>query len=181
MKKIFLATALLVSSLLANEDYFYDYAQVSYSKPVYENVRVHSKHKHNASCYEEYRVHKRRHNSSYVDSNSIGIDTIIGLASGVAIGHQIGKGRGKVAAKVIGGLLGAKVANSMRNYNYEDSYNDGYYETKRRMICNNRSKRVHTKRVLSGYDNYFTYKGKEYVKFAKRSQHRVKIRSTISF
>ncbi len=183
MRKIFLATVLLLSSLLANEDYFYDYARVNNSKAVYENVQLHRAHTHNESCYKQHRVYKkrRRYNNSYRDENIIGLDTIIGLASGIAIGNQIGKGKGRVAAKVIGGLLGANIANSMRNYKHVDSYDDGYYETKRKRICNNRSNRVYTQRVLSGYDNYFTYKGKEYVKFTKRERNRIKIRTTISF
>lgn len=179
MKKIFLATVLLLSTLFSSEDYFYDYARVSYSKAVYENVKFYSEHRHNASCYEEYRVHKRKKNNFYRNENSIGLDTIVGLTAGVVIGNQIGKGKGRVAAKIIGGLIGANVANSMRNYKHVDSYDDGYYKRKR--ICNNKARRVHTKRVLSGYDNYFTYKGKEYIKFTKNSQNRIKVRNTISF
>jgi len=48
------------------------------------------------------------------DTNSIGIDTIVGGIIGVAIGNQIGGGRGRDVAKVVGGLGGATVANNMR-------------------------------------------------------------------
>ena len=64
------------------------------------------------------------------DTNSIGIDTIIGATLGIVVGNQIGKGNGRDAAKVIGGLLGATVANNSR----EGSSNCKSYETIN--ICN---------------------------------------------
>lgn len=48
------------------------------------------------------------------DTNSIGLDTLIGAGIGIALGNQIGKGNGRDAAKVIGGLGGAYTANNMR-------------------------------------------------------------------
>lgn len=64
-------------------------------------------------------------NSNYNDS--LGVDTLVGVASGAILGSQIGKGNGRVAAQIVGGLLGAKVAHEIRN-NYKPSsrYNDNY-------------------------------------------------------
>ena len=179
MKKILLATVFLVTSIIARDDYFDEYAKVTHSKPIYENVEIVKQHRHNRDCYEEYTVRKPRVTRS--NENSIGIDTIIGVASGIAIGNQIGKGNGRTAAKVVGGILGATVANSMRNYRHVDDYNDGYYtKREKRIVCNSHNRR-YTKRVLKGYDNYFIYNGREYVKFSEHKKRRVRVTTTISF
>jgi len=51
------------------------------------------------------------------DTNSIGIDTVIGSVVGVALGNQIGKGNGNDIAKIVGGVSGAYIANKNRNNN----------------------------------------------------------------
>ena len=178
MKKIAIASLLFASSLFASGDYFDEYVKVRYSKPVYESIEVVKPHRHTADCYEERVV--RRPSRDRADENSIGLDTIIGVASGVAIGNQIGKGNGRTAAKVIGGILGGTVANKIRNYDHYDDYSYDRH-TEKRLICNEREPRTYTKRVLKGYDNYFTYKGREYVKFSKRAKNKVRVTTSISF
>jgi len=182
---ILLGLALISTSLFAQADRFSEYAKVNYSKPIYETVEEIIPHKHTSSCYQEYKVRTPRNtNSSYKDQNTIGVDTIIGATTGVIIGHQIGRGNGKVAAKVIGGILGATLANNMRNYQrvQDNRNNDGYYyETKRKNICNNGYKKVIRKNVLKGYDNYFTYNGKEYSKFTPYQEDYVKVETKINF
>lgn len=183
MKKLLVIPLFLLSTLFAQEEVHYEYVNVTHSKPVYEEIEVVRPHRHSQECYEEYRVRKPRYQKA--NENSIGIDTIIGAASGVIIGNQIGKGNGRTAAKVIGGILGGTVANKMRNYSHVDDYygnDDYYYETKQRNICNNdRYQTTHTKRVLKGYKNYFTYNGKRYHKFTKRPKEQIRVTTTLSF
>ncbi len=183
-KKIILAMALFSSMLFAQEEVHYEYINVTHSKPVYEEIEVIKPHRHTQDCFEEYSVQKPRYNRNYDRSNenSIGMDTIIGVASGVIIGNQIGKGNGRTAAKVIGGILGGTVANKMRNYKHvDDTYDDYYYETKKRKVCNARHNTTHTKRVLKGYKNYFVYNGKRLHKFTKHPKEQIRVTTTISF
>lgn len=181
MKKLLVIPLFFLSSLFAQEEVHYEYINVTHSKPVYEEIEVVRPHRHNDECFEEYQVRKPRYQKS--NENNIGMDTIIGVASGVIIGNQIGKGNGRTAAKVIGGILGGTVANKMRNYNHVDDYNsdDYYYETKRRKVCDVSHQTTHTKRVLKGYKNYFTYNGKRYHKFTKRPKEQVRVTTTLSF
>ena len=179
MKRVSFILIFLSISLFARVDSFTEVVRVDYHKPVYETVERVIPHKHNHNCFEEYEARVNRPNS-YQDNNSIGIDTIIGVASGVIIGNQVGKGNGRVAAKVIGGLLGASVANSMRNNEYHNS-NEYTYETRRRNICNKRDKKIIRENILTGYENYFTYKGKTYSKFSSEKRRNIKITTTIDF
>lgn len=71
-------------------------------------------------CYEDtVAVNVRCGNE---DTNSIGVDTLVGAVLGVAVGNQLGRGNGRAAAKVIGGLGGAYTANHMRNNKMCKSY-----------------------------------------------------------
>lgn len=186
LRKLILGTTILSLSLFAQGDRFTESVRVDYSKPVYETIEEVIPHRHDSSCFEEYEVRTPRsyNSSSYKDENSIGVDTLIGAATGVIIGNQIGKGNGKVAAKVIGGLLGAGIANNMRNYervddiNYSDNY---YYETKKRNRCNNRNKKVVRKNILKGYENYFSYNGKRYSKFSENRISHIEVTTRINF
>lgn len=187
MKKLikipFLGLLILSTSLLAQGDRFSESVKVDYSKPVYETIEEIIPHRHTSNCYEEYEVRTPRNRvPSYKNENNIGVDTIIGATTGVIIGNQIGRGNGKVAAKVIGGLLGATVANSMRNYErVQDNSEEYYYETKRKNICDNYTKKVVRKNVLKGYDNYFTYNGKSYSKFTNYKKDYIRVETRINF
>ena len=161
------------------------FARVSYSEPIYTYVSKNVK-----ECYEvpvQKKVYNNRddnyrHSSGY-DSNSIGVDTIVGATIGVVIGNQIGKGNGRDAAKIVGGLLGAAVANGTR----EDRYNNTYqssgsysYETAYETRCE--TKKHHRKeKVISGYKNYFTFNEREYSKLSEHPLRKVRIEHTISF
>ncbi|QOG13220.1 glycine zipper 2TM domain-containing protein [Arcobacter sp. FWKO B] len=57
------------------------------------------------------------------DTNTIGIDTLIGATLGVVIGNQIGSGSGRDAAKIIGGLGGGYIANQQRSNKQCKTYN----------------------------------------------------------
>lgn len=182
-KILFLGLIIFSTSLFAQGDRFSELVKVDYSKPVYETIEEIIPHRHKSDCYEEYEVRTPvNRTSSYKNQNTIGVDTIIGATTGVIIGNQIGRGNGKVAAKVIGGLLGATLANNMRNYERVQNNGQGYYyETKRKNICNNHSKKVIRKNVLKGYDNYFTYNGKSYSKFTNYKKNFIKVQTKINF
>jgi len=183
IKLLFLGLTILSTSLFAQGDRFSELVKVDYSKPIYETVEEIIPHRHTNNCYEEYTVRTpKNRTSSYRNENIVGVDTIIGATTGVIIGNQIGRGNGKVAAKVIGGLLGATVANSMRNYErVQDNTNEYYYETKRKNVCDNYNKKVVRKNILKGYDNYFTYNGKEYRKFTNYKENYVRVETKINF
>jgi len=186
-KKILIATSVLTLSsisLFANYETNTTFAKVSYSEPIYTFVNKKVK-----ECYEVpvqkrvYRNDNYRHNSSY-DTNSIGVDTLIGATIGVVLGNQIGKGNGKTAAKVVGGILGAAVANNSREY--KDDYRsydrraEPRYETVYETKCETR-KGPKKKRVITGYKNYFSFNGEQYTKISDRPLRKVRIEQTISF
>lgn len=175
MKKILLGGLLLVTSLFAGGERFHDFAKVTYSEPIYEYVYDSRPHR---ECQEvRYKTNNNRYYGN--NNNSLGIDTLIGAAAGVALGNQIGKGNGRVAARVVGGLLGAKVANDIRgNYRVNDNYYDNRYETKTE--CYDVEEQVERK-AITGYKNYFVYKGEEHFKISDRPLRRVKITHTINF
>ncbi len=106
------------------------------------------------------------------DTNSIGVDTIIGATLGVVIGNQIGKGNGRDAAKVIGGFLGAATANSQR----EES-NCKSYETVN--ICNPRYE-YRTINKLIGWQNCVYIDGEKYCKQTNKKLKWLRIKKTIT-
>lgn len=171
-----LATILLAATTaFAGGETYYDVARVTKSEPIYEYVYEREPHK---ECYEEkVRVSQPRDN--YYDSNSIGLDTIIGATTGVVIGNQIGKGNGRTAAKIIGGIVGGAVANNMRDNYSNNGYQDDYaYEVRTR--CYDTSKRVKRK-MITGYKNYFVYNGNEHFKVTNKPRKKVRITHTIDF
>lgn len=178
MKTLKLLTTILIlgaSSLFAGGDTYYEHAKVIKSEPIFEYVY---ETKSNKECYEEkVRVNNRK--SRGYNTNSIGLDTIIGATTGVIIGNQIGKGNGRTAAKIIGGLMGGAVANNMRD-RYEP-YNDnrGYtYETRTKCYDNPTQIR---KKMITGYKNYFVYNGNEHFKVSNKIRRKVRITHTIDF
>ena len=174
MKKLLLSAILLASSLFANGNRFHDFAKVSYSEPIYEYVYDNEPQKECRDVRKKVRVY----DDSYSRNENLGIDTLIGVATGAVIGSQIGKGNGRVAAQIVGGLLGGKVAHEIRN-NYNSSSNADYrYVT--RTECYDTYKNVERK-VITGYKNYFVYNGVEHYKVTKRPKKRIRITHSISF
>ncbi|MEA3353900.1 MAG: glycine zipper 2TM domain-containing protein [Campylobacterota bacterium] len=105
------------------------------------------------------------------DTNSIGIDTLIGTAIGVAIGNQIGKGSGKDTAKVVGGLLGASTANSNRNRSCKS------YETITKCVPRYNYK---TEYKTIGYNNCAVIDGVRYCKQTKEPVTHLRIKKTVT-
>jgi uncharacterized protein YcfJ len=77
--------------------------QVEIKKPIRKKVKIGTR------CKNEM-IEVSRPYQSHRDTNSIGLDTIIGGVLGVAVGNQIG-GDG---AKVLGGITGMHLANESR-------------------------------------------------------------------
>jgi uncharacterized protein YcfJ len=172
IKTILFSGLLLSSSLFANEDRFYDYAKVKYSQPIYEYVY------HNEPYEECKKVRYKVRNDDYSYDDHLGVDTLVGVAAGAVIGSQIGKGNGRVASQIVGGLLGGKVAHEIRN-NY-NPHHSNYKSYETRTECYNRYNSVGRKE-LTGYKNFFVYKGVEHYKITSRPIRRVKITHIIDF
>lgn len=174
MKKLLILLMILSSFVFAQDRRSYSYAHVYKSEPIYDYryERVYEE------CQDNYYDNRYRSNDSYIEDNSIGIDTIIGATLGVAIGNQIGKGNGNDVAKVAGGILGAVIANNTRDQRIYD--NSNYYKSRNYNDCDRHYTQRRTK-VLTGYKNYFTYEGRTYTKVTKRPKDTIRVTKTISF
>ncbi len=107
------------------------------------------------------------------DTNSIGIDTIIGATLGIAVGNQIVKGKGRDAAKVIGGFLGATVANNRR----QGLNNCKSYETIN--ICNPRYEYRTINKVV-GWKNCVDIDGQRYCKQTTKKVKWLRVKKIIT-
>ena len=105
------------------------------------------------------------------DTNSIGVDTLIGATLGVVLGNQVGGGNGRAAAKIIGGLGGAAMANNMRVQKCKT------YETVTR--CNPKYEFITQEKTI-GYNNCAIIDGQKYCKQTKEPIEYLKIKKTIS-
>ena len=151
MKKLVLLLTIVVSLLQAERVRVEESTPIT--KPYTEKVQVWEQ------CYED--TVEVNVNCGDRDTNSIGIDTLIGAGLGIALGHQIGGGSGKKAAKVGGGFLGAYTANQMR----KGSGDCKTYETVKRCNPIYEYKTVHK---TVGYNNCAYIDGKKYCKRTKK-------------
>ena len=108
------------------------------------------------------------------DTNSIGIDTLIGATIGVVIGNQIGKGNGRDAAKIIGGLGGGYIANQHRNAQQNTCKS---YETVTRCVPKYEYK---TEYKTVGYNNCAMIDGVKYCKQTKEPIKYLKVKKTVT-
>lgn len=134
------------------------------TKPFTEKVKV------GEQCYEDTVEVNVRCGST--DTNSIGVDTLVGAVIGVAIGNQIGRGSGKDVAKVVGGLGGAYTANNMRAGKMCKSY-----ETVTR--CEPKYE-YRTVQKTIGYNNCAYVDGVKYCKQTKEPIEYLNIKKTIT-
>ena len=134
------------------------------TKPFTEKVKV------GEQCYEDTVEVNVRCGST--DTNSIGVDTLVGAVIGVAIGNQIGGGSGKDVAKVVGGLGGAYTANNMRAGKMCKSY-----ETVTR--CEPKYE-YRTVQKTIGYNNCAYVDGVKYCKQTKEPIEYLNIKKTIT-
>lgn len=104
------------------------------------------------------------------DTNSIGLDTLIGVGLGIAAGNQFHNH--KDAAKVIGGITGGLVANNIRKNN--DCYED--------IVTYERVPRYETisENVIVGYNNCTKVDGKKICKESNKKLDVLRIKKTYS-
>ncbi len=108
------------------------------------------------------------------DTNSIGIDTLIGAGLGVILGNQIGHGNGRTAAKIGGGVLGAVVANNTRDARDNSCKT---YETVTKCRPTYEYKTVYK---TIGYNNCAYIDGQKYCKQTKSPIKYLNIKKTIT-
>lgn len=175
MKKSILTILALTSLLAAETKSDYSYAKVYNSEPIYKTIIVSEPIEREVNREERVRVNCNSYKE--VDTNSLGVDTLLGTAVGAVIGSQIGKGNGRVAAQIAGGLGGGYIANQTRGS--RNGAGDCYeIQNKRTYVTDYKDTR---KNVISGYKNYFTFENKEYVKTTKEPLRQVRIEKRISF
>ena len=150
MKTKILLASLLASSVL-NAQMIKVTEQTAITKPFTKKVKTGER------CYED--TVEQLVNCGNYDTNTIGIDSLLGAVIGVAIGNQIGAGNGRDVARVVGGLGGAYTANQARNSNKCKTYHqvtkcDPIYE-------------YVTETTVIGYKNCAQYKGQKVCKETK--------------
>jgi uncharacterized protein YcfJ len=149
--KINIFIILLALSVLLNGEIIKVAEQTAITKPFTKKVKTGEK------CYED--TVEQYVSCGDHDTNTIGIDTLLGAVLGVAVGNQIGKGNGRDVAKVVGGLSGAYTLNQMRNNKKCKTYHqitkcDPIYE-------------YLTETSVVGYKNCAQYKGQTVCKESK--------------
>ncbi len=135
------------------------------TKPYTEKIKI------SEQCYEDTVEISVRCGER--DTNSIGIDTLIGAGLGIALGNQIGGGDGRKIAKVGGGLIGAYTANQLR----DRGGNCKSYETVSK--CNP----IYEYRTVYktvGYNNCAYIDGQRYCKRTKKPIRWLRYKKSIS-
>jgi len=160
--KYIIAIGVLASSLQAEMVKVTESTLIT--KPFTEKIKV------GEQCYEDTVEVNVRCGST--DTNSIGVDTLVGAVIGVAIGNQIGGGNGRDVAKVVGGLGGAYTANNMRAGKTCKSY-----ETVTR--CEPKYE-YRTVQKTIGYNNCAYVDGVKYCKQTKEPIEYLNIKKTIT-
>lgn len=156
MKNIFLAFVLLFSSSIA----FAQSQRIKVTKRTVITKPYTQKVQSGQQCYDDtIEVNVPCNNYEDSDTNSIGIDTVIGTVAGIAIGNQIGKGSGRDAAKVIGGILGGVAANQSRDY--RGNGGGGTCKSYKTVQRCNPSYEYRTTHKTVGYNNCGYYEGEE--------------------
>lgn len=167
MKIGFLVLFSLFSFLFADEELVKVTEVTEITKPFTNKVKV------GEQCYEDT-VEVDVRCGEAKDTNSIGIDTLLGATIGVVIGNQIGKGNGRDAAKIIGGLGGGYIANQSRNANQQTCKS---YETVRR--CEPKYEYT-TEYKTVGYNNCATIDGVKYCKQTKEPIEYLRVKKTVT-
>ena len=140
--------ALLFAFSFLNAEIIKVTEQTAITKPFTKKVKTGER------CYED--TVEKYVDCGEHDTNTIGVDTLIGATLGVVLGHQIGKGSGKDAAKVIGGLGGAYAANQHRNRKKCKTYHQVTH-------CDPVYEYITEEKVI-GYRNCAMYKGQKVCK-----------------
>ena len=157
---MFTATAVFSESFTMSES-----VKTSRSEPIYKNVVTERPIK---ECWDES-VERR---SSYSGSNDV-VGGIVGGAIGGVLGNQVGRGSGKTAATIGGAILG-----SMAGQSASSSESRPERETIRK--CKTRYE-SESRQVLTGYNNYGVYRGKEIVKFSETPMSYINVYISVSY
>lgn len=162
--KILLSSILLFASALYAQTELVKVTEVTeITKPYTQKIKI------GEQCYED--TVEVDVSCGDADTNSIGVDTIIGTTIGIAIGNQIGRGSGNDAAKIIGGILGATTANRMREKTCKS------YETVTR--CTPKYEYKTTYKTV-GYNNCAMVDGQKLCKQTKEPIEYLRIKKTIT-
>lgn len=165
MKTFTLCTlALVATTVFADGFTTTESVKVTRSEPVYKTVTSERPIK---ECWDE--SVERGGNSG---GNDI-VGGIVGGAIGGALGNQVGQGVGKTAATIGGAVIGAMAGQRLSR---EES-------TPQREVVQKCKTRYESesRQVLSGYNNYGTYKGKEIVKFSDTPLSYITVYTNISY
>lgn len=150
-----------------------EFIQVETAEPVYKEITKSIPYK---ECYDvTEQIQVECQNSASVDKNSLGLDTLIGVAAGAVIGSQIGKGNGRTAAQIVGGIAGGGVANSIRGGSTETCTKEVV-----RQHCENKTSYEKENRLI-GYNNVGYYKNQKIVKFSEQKLQQIKLNVSISY
>lgn len=158
------ALALAATTVFAESFATTESVKVSRSEPIYKTVTSERPVK---ECWDE--SVERRGGSS---GNDV-VGGIVGGAIGGALGNQVGKGTGKTAATIGGAVLGAMAGQGL-------SRGDSGTQHEVVQKCKTRYE-SESRQVLSGYNNYGSYKGREIVKFSEMPLSHITIYTNISY
>jgi len=156
--------ALATTAVFAENFTTTESVKVSRSEPIYSTVTSERPIK---ECWDE--SVERRGGSG---GNDV-VGGIVGGAIGGALGNQVGKGTGKTAATIGGAVIGAMAGQGL-------SRGDSGSQREVVQKCKTRYE-SESRRVLSGYNNYGTYKGREIVKFSETPLTSITVYSNISY
>jgi len=147
----------IVFALFLHADEFYQVIPIQKSEPVYQTVKVEVPYK---ECWDE------KIKQPSVAKKILG--RFVGTLTGLIVGNQIGEGSGREIARFTGGMIGGDIGEAV--------VDDGDYKLVRK--CRTVYK-VEKKLKLVGYNNYFTYNGRTFIKFSKTRLHEVRIKVEI--
>jgi uncharacterized protein YcfJ len=162
-KTLFFLSVIASASLFADGFTATENVKVTRSEPVYKNITT---QKPIRECWDETQQ------VTQGGGNDI-IGGLVGGAIGGALGSQVGKGSGKTAATIGGAIVGAMVGEGA-NRGSETSVPQTVQKCKTTYQSS-------TEQVLSGYNNYAIYQGKQIVKFSNTPLTSITVYTNISY
>lgn len=165
MKKITLAISLIAVLAFAEGYTTTESVKVTRSEPVYKTV---TSQKPIRDCW----IESEQAINQGSGSNDV-IGGIVGGAIGGALGNQVGKGTGKTAATIGGAIAGAMIGQGASRGS-ETSTPRSVEKCKTRYESE-------SQQVLSGYNNYGTYQGRQIIKFSDSPLQNITIHTNISY
>lgn len=137
----------------AEDNEYYDDAQVVSAEPVYADVARDVPQR-------ECRVERVRHASQPARTHRSATGTIVGTMVGAAIGNQIGRDKhGRKIGRVAGAILGASIGHDISRHHGEYPGNHVEYSEEER--CETQYNVVHEE-ALVGYNVAYRYHGRLY-------------------